>query len=151
MKIIKIKESELVHLVKSVIEEKELTNEQLLKGLGDKIKSGVNKVAQKVADITKPQAIAEPKKETGRDFNQIRAEWSKINSDMSNMNGFGEAIGMYEHSIHSEARIDAVAAIMKKMNKQEATFGSEIVDEALFKLPNGNYHQMIILKPTNIK
>jgi len=149
MKVIKLKESELVDLVKSVIAENKLTNEQLLKGLGDKIKSGVNKVAQKVADITKPEAIAEPVKEKGRDLDQIKAEWSKINSDMSNMNGFGESIGATENAVEMQAAFKARVAILKKMNKQEASFGTEIVDQALFKLPNGSYHKLIVMKPVN--
>jgi hypothetical protein len=149
MKVIKLKESELVDLVKSVIAENELTNEQLLKGLGDKIKSGVNKVAQKVADITKPKTIQEPATQKGRDLDQLRSEWIKVNADTTNMKGFGEFISPDMSMARSGAGLKARAAILKKMNKQSASFGAEIVDEATFQLENGSYHNLVIMQPTN--
>lgn len=149
MKIIKLTESELVGLVKKVIKENEQANEQLLKNIGDKIKTGVNKVAQKVVNATQKQQPAEPVKDAGRDLDQLKTEWSKTNSDMTNMNGFGEAIGQTENAATSQGQFKARVAILNKMKKQSASFGSEIVDEAYFRLENGNYHYLVIMKPTN--
>ena len=40
--------------------------------------------------------------------------------------------------------------ILKKLNKQQAKFGSVIVDEALFQLENGNYIKLIVLELTKV-
>lgn len=142
MKKIKITESQLRNLI---------INEQLLKGIGDKIKSGINNVAQKVVSVTQkqPGQAATNPEQKGRTLEQLRPEWLKINTDTSNMNGFGESIGQTESAVSMQASFQARVAILKKMNKQQASFGTEIVDEALFELPNGNYHKLIILKPVD--
>lgn len=125
-----------------------LIQEQLLKNLGNKIKSGVQNVVNKV-NGAQPVA-ASPQSAPGRNLDKLRAEWSKVNSDMSNKNGYGEGRSNNENGARTSAMLNADAAIMKKLGKQTATFGSEIVDQALFKLENGTFVQLIILEPVNI-
>lgn len=135
MKKIKITESQLKKLV---------VNEQLLKNLGDKIKSGVQNVVDKVKGGS-PDA-ASPQKKSGRDLDQLKAEWSKINQDMNNMTGFGEAIGQNLNAAMTQAQMAARVAILKKMKTQRATISSYVIDEATFQLENGNYHYMVLIK-----
>lgn len=151
MKKIKLTETQLKKL---------MMNEQLLKNLGDKIKSGVQNVSDKVK--TGVQNIANkvaPNKEItvpgnppskGRDLEQLRAEWSKINLDKSNMKGYGEAVSPNENAAHNSAMMNARVAILKKLGKQQAKFGSNIVDEALFQLENGNYIKLVVVELTKV-
>ena len=122
------------------------TNEQLLKNLGNKIKSGVQNVVDKVKggqnkEITQPGTINK-----GRELEQLRSEWTKINQDMSNMTGFGEAVSPSLSSVRMHAQFKAKAEILKKLGKQQATFGSDIIDEATFQLENGNYINLVLIK-----
>lgn len=139
MKKIKITESQLKNL---------MVNEQGLKGLGNKIKTGVQNVVNKVTG--KSPDAASPQEPVGRDMDKLKAEWSKINQDMSNMRGYGEAVGQTESSVHTAAMMKAKAAILKKLNKPYATFGADIVDEATFRLENGNYFKMVVLELTKV-
>jgi hypothetical protein len=142
MKKIKITESQLKRLV---------VNEQLLKNIGDKIKTGVKDVVGKVKGAIQNKEVPQPgKPDKGRDLEQLRAEWSKINQDTSNMRGYGEAVGQQENSAKTAAMMKARMAILKKLNKQQAKFGSVIVDEALFQLENGNYIKLIVLELTKV-
>jgi len=137
MKKIKLTEAQLKRL---------LANEQLLKNLGDKIKSGVQNVVDKVKggqnkEVTQPGTINK-----GRDLEQLRAEWTKINQDTTNMSGYGEAVSPTLSSARMQAQVKARVVILKKLGKQEATFGSDIVDEATFQLENGNYVNLVLIK-----
>ncbi len=142
MKKIKLTEEQLQRL---------MTNEQLLKNLGDKIKTGVQNAVDKVKGAIQNKEIPQPGKPTkGRDLDQLRAEWSKINQDKSNMKGYGEAVGQNENSATTAAMMNARVAILKKMGKQQAKFGSQIVDEAMFQLENGNYMKLVVLEPGKV-
>jgi hypothetical protein len=66
------------------------------------------------------------------------------------MRGYGEAVGQQENSAKTAAMMKARMAILKKLNKQQAKFGSVIVDEALFQLENGNYIKLIVLELTKV-
>lgn len=142
-KIIRLTETDLTNLVKRVI------NEQGLKNIGDKIKTGAQNVVNKVTGGTPDSDSNQEKK--GRDLNQLRTEWSKINQDTSNMKGYGEGVSPNISAAHTSAMMNADVAILKKMGKQEATFGSTIVDEATFQLKNGNYIKLVVLEPTRIQ
>ncbi len=138
MKKIKITEDQLKRLV---------VNEQLLKNLGDKIKTGVQNAVDKVKGITQNKEITQPgKPDKGRDLEQLRAEWSKINQDKSNMKGYGEAVGQNENATTTAAMMNARVAILKKLGKQHAKFGADIIDEAMFQLENGNYMKLVVLE-----
>jgi hypothetical protein len=141
MKKIKITESQLKRLV---------INEQLLKNVGDRIKTGVQNMVNKVVpnkEITIPGTS--PSK--GRNLEQLRTEWSKINQDTSNRRGYGEGVSTNLNAARTSAKMNADVAILKKMGKQQATFGSIIVDEATFQLENGNYINLVIIEPNNIQ
>jgi len=128
-----------------------VVNEQLLKNIGDKIKTGVKDVVGKVKGAIQNKEVPQPgKPDKGRDLEQLRAEWSKINQDTSNMRGYGEAVGQQENSAKTAAMMKARMVILKKLNKQQAKFGSVIVDEALFQLENGNYIKLIVLELTKV-
>ncbi len=142
MKKIKITEDQLQRL---------MVNEQLLKNIGDKIKAGVQNVVGKVKGAIQNKEIPQAgKPDKGRDLEQLRAEWSKINQDTSNMKGYGEAVGQNENSTTTSAMMKAKSAILKKLNKQQARFGSVIIDEALFQLENGNYIKLVVLELTKV-
>lgn len=142
-------------------------NEQLLKNLGQKIKSGVstgmdqlktgiNKVATKVANSTAPAQADQPaspepaqgqNQAKGRNYEEVKAEWSKVNSDMSNTNGFGEGVSKDLNIAKSQGELNARAAILHKMGKSQASFSSSILDDALWQLPNnGGYNYLVIMQ-----
>jgi hypothetical protein len=143
MKKIKITESQLNKL---------MVKEQILKNLGDKIKTGAQNVVNKVSGkVSGPQPVAaSPQTAPGRNLDQLKAEWSKVNQDMSNMRGYGEAVGQTESSVKMAAMLNAKSAILKKIGKSSARFGVEIKEEALFRLENGNLIKLIVLEPNNI-
>jgi hypothetical protein len=142
MKKIKITESQLKRLV---------LKEQGLKNIGNKIKAGVQGVVDKVKGVTQNKEVPQPgKPDKGRDLEQLRTEWSKINQDTSNMRGYGEAVGQKENSVRTVAMMKAKTAILKKLNKPQARFGSIIVDEALFQLENDNYIKLVVLELTKV-
>lgn len=134
MKKIKITESQL----------KRILNEQLLKNIGDKIKTGVQNVVSKVNGVQRD--AASPQKQPDRTLEQVRADWTKINQDKTNMTGFGEAVGQTENAARTQSHVRARVEILKKLGKQQATFGSDIVDEAMFQLENGNYVSLVLIK-----
>lgn len=141
-------------------------NEQLLKNLGQKIKSGVstgmdqlktgiNKVATKVASATAQTPAQAPAQEPaqgqnqakGRKYEEVKAEWSKVNTDMSNTNGFGEGVSKDLNLAKDQAELNARAAILHKMGKSQASFSSSIVDEAVWQQPNnGGYNYLVIMQ-----
>jgi hypothetical protein len=138
MKKIKITEEQLQRL---------MVSEQLLKNLGSKIKTGVQNVVDKVKGAIQNKEVPQPgKPDKGRDLEQLRAEWSKINQDKSNMKGYGEAVGQNENITMTAAMMNARVAILKKMGKQQAKFGADIVDEALFQIENGNYMKLVVIE-----
>jgi hypothetical protein len=147
MKKIKITESQLNKLMK----------EQAIKKLGDKIKAGgdkikdgVQNVVNKVTGSGAQPVAASPQTAPGRNLDELKAEWSKVNQDMSNMRGYGEAVGQTESSVKMAAMLNAKSAILKKIGKPSARFGVEIKEEALFKLENGNLIKLVVLEPNNI-
>ena len=142
MKKIKISESQLKRL---------LVKEQGLKNIGNKIKAGIQNVADKVKGAIQNKEIPQPgKQDKGRNLDQLKAEWSKINQDTSNTKGYGEAVGQTENSVRTAAMMKAKAAILKKLNKPQARFGSNIVDQAMFQLENGNYIYLVVLELTKV-
>ena len=125
--------------------------------LGGKIQTGVNQVAQKIADKTKPkqQVIQEPQQK-GKTYEEIRAEWTKINSDMTNMRGFGEGTSREQNLARQMGELNARVAIIKKMGKQNAQFGSTIYygenDEfapKLFMTKDGVYNYLVVMEKTD--
>jgi hypothetical protein len=134
-------------------------DEQMFKGLGDKLKTvagkagqaiqtGVHNVAQKVADVTQKQGeITNPtnSQNKGRDYNQLKTEWSKINTDTTNTKGFGEGVSKDMNIAKQMGEMNARAAMLKKMGKNEASFGSSIVDEATFQNQDGTYNYLVVL------
>jgi len=125
--------------------------------LGGKIQTGVNQVAQKIADKTKPQqqVIQEPQQK-GKTYEEIRAEWTKINSDMTNMRGFGEGTSREQNLARQMGELNARVAILKKMGKQNAQFGSTIYygenDEfapKLFMTKEGVYNYLVVMEKTD--
>jgi hypothetical protein len=125
--------------------------------LGGKIQTGVNQVAQKIADKTKPQqqVIQEPQQK-GKTYEEIRAEWTKINSDMTNMRGFGEGTSREQNLARQMGEFNARVAIIKKMGKQNAQFGSTIYygenDEfapKLFMTKEGVYNYLVVMEKTD--
>jgi hypothetical protein len=130
--------------------------EQFLKGLGDKIKTGVNKVAQTIVDKTKPQQQTTQPQQKGKTYEEIRAEYSKVNSDMTNMRGFGEGSSRDESLARQMGEFNGRVAIMKKMGKQNAQFGSTIYygdnDEyapKMFVTKDGIYNYLVVMEKTN--
>jgi hypothetical protein len=162
MKKIIITESQLAKLIQEQ-GLKSLWNDKVkpgLKNIGDKAVDVINKGAQKVADATASkqpeqqptqQQTQQPETKRGKTLEQLRAEWAKVNTDTSNMNGFGESVATQRSSGYTAAAFRARIAILKKMGKQEASFGTELVDQETFTLPNGNTHTLIIFKPTTIQ
>lgn len=124
-------------------------NEQLLKNIGQKIKSGIENIKSQITPDKEINIPGDPPSK-GRDLNVLRTEWSKINSDMSNMNGFGEGKSQQEHMARTAAITNAQLAIMKKFGKNQMSFGYEILDEALF-LENDVYTKLIVIKPVRIQ
>lgn len=163
-KVIKLKESDITKLVKAVIEEQKFMEkvknfankaDQKLTDFANKadqtIKKTAGKVGEKLSNYS--QSGNEPtqeqipgKKPEGRNFEQTRAEFAKVNQDMSRKTGFGEAVGQNENASRTQAMMAAKAVILKKLGVNEATFGSRIVDEAMFQLPNGNKHYMVVIE-----
>lgn len=115
--------------------------------VGNKIHTGVNQVAQKVINSTQqPQQSIQPVENT---LEQIRTEWSKINTDMSNMKGFGEGISKDENITGNMAQLNARIAILKKMGKTNGTISASVIDEKLFKDVDGTFHRFVIMEPNN--
>lgn len=127
----------------------EEVDEQFFKGLKDKVSQIKDKVTQAVKPSKEVTQAGRPPQ--GRDLDQLKSEWSKINANTSDLRGYGEATGPNLNSIKTAAEMAAKTAIMKKLNRQQASFGVEIKDEAVFQLENGNYIQLIVLEPNNIK
>lgn len=155
-KVIKLKESDITKLVKAVIEEQLMQKlGNLANKAGQAVKNTAGKVGEKLTNFSKSGEETQPqqqtipgKKEAGRNFEQTRAEFAKVNQDMTRKTGFGEAIGQNENASRTQAMMMAKAVILKKLGVSEATFGSTIVDEAMFQLPNGNKHYMVVIELT---
>jgi hypothetical protein len=152
-RVIKLKESDITNLVKAVIEEQKFM--QKLGDLANKanqaIKTTAGKVGEKLTNYSKSneepaQQQIPGKKPEGRNFEQTRAEFAKANQDMSRKTGFGEAVGQNENAVRTQATMSAKATILKKLGISEGTFGTRIIDEAMFQLPNGNKHYMIVIE-----
>jgi hypothetical protein len=145
--------NEEINTIKSIMG----LEEQLLKGLGDKIKTGVNKVAQTIVDKTKPQQQqAQSQQQKSKTYEEIRAEYSKVNSDMTNMRGFGEGSSRDESMAKQMGEFNGRVAIMKKMGKQNSQFGSTIYygdnDEfapKMFMTKDGVYNYLVVMEKTD--
>jgi len=151
-KVIKLKESDITKLVKAVIEEQLMQKlGNLANKAGQAVKNTAGKVGEKLTNFSKsgeePQQQTIPgKKPDGRDFEQTRAEFAKVNQDMTRKTGFGEAVGQNDNASRTQAMMRAKAVILKKMNATEAVFSFRIIDEAMFQLPNGNKHYMVVIE-----
>jgi hypothetical protein len=66
------------------------------------------------------------------------------------MKGYGEAVGQNQSSVTTAAMMNARVAILKKMGKQQAKFGADIVDDALFQLENGNYMKLVVIELSKV-
>ena len=120
---------------------------QNFQGLKDKVKQGVSFVQSKLQKKQdEPQNITIPGKPSkSRDLDKTREEWSKYNNDSTTSKAFGEAVGQTESAARMAARANARTQIFKKMKTDQASFGSFIVDEAMWQLPNGNYQAMVVM------
>ena len=154
-KVIKLKESDITKLVKAVLEEQKFMEKvgNFANKAGQAVKNTAGKVGEKLTNFSKsgegPQQQTIPgKKPDGRDFEQTRAEFAKVNQDMTKNTGFGEAIGQNENSLRTQAMLSARNAILKKLGVNFARFGAVIIDEAMFQLPNGNKHYMVVIELT---
>lgn len=152
-KVIKLKESDITKLVKAVLEEQKFMEKvgNFANKAGQAVKNTAGKVGEKLTNFSKsgegPQQQTIPgKKPDGRDFEQTRAEFVKVNQDMSKKTGFGEAVGQNDNVSRTQAMMRAKAVILKKMNATEAVFSFRIIDEAMFQLPNGNKHYMVVIE-----
>ena len=123
-----------------------VTEQQFIKNLGNKIKTGVNNLVKKVSGQSQPET---PSPSKGRDPNQVKAEWSKINSDMSNKKGFGDSISQDISTAQQQGESKARAAILKKLGTTSSSFGTKVVDSALFKLNDGTYNYLCVLEMTS--
>ncbi len=154
-KIIKLKESDITKLVKAVLEEQKFMEKvgDFANKAGQAIKKTAGKVGEKLTNYSKSgeeptQQQIPDKKPDGRNFEQTRAEFAKVNQDMTKNTGFGEAIGQNENSLRTQAMLSARNAILKKLGVNFARFGAVIIDEAMFQLPNGNKHYMVVIELT---
>lgn len=125
-----------------------VTEQQFIKNLGNKIKTGVNNLIKKVSGQSQPETPA-PAPSKGRDPNQVKTEWSKINSDMSNKKGFGDSISQDISTAQQQGESKARAAILKKLGTTSSSFGTKVVDSALFKLNDGTYNYLCVLEMTS--
>ena len=154
-KIIKLKESDITKLVKAVLEEQKFMEKvgNFANKAGQAIKKTAGKVGEKLTNYSKSgeeptQQQIPGKKPDGRNFEQTRAEFAKVNQDMTKNTGFGEAVGQNENSLRTQAMLLARNAILKKLGVNFARFGAVIIDEAMFQLPNGNKHYMVVIELT---
>jgi hypothetical protein len=115
--------------------------------LGSKIQTGVNQVAQKIADKTKSQPQQQATQQPiAKTMEEVRNEWSKINSDMSNMKGFGYSKSKDEHIVREMGQMNGRIAIMKKMGKTDVTISASPIDEKLYKDKDGTFHYLVIME-----
>lgn len=113
--------------------------------------SFLNKVKEKIqGTFAKKDSQPDAPQDKPRTYEQLKADWSKVNSDTTNMNGFGEGKSSDMHMAGTMAEMNARAAILKKLGVSQASFGSEIVDEALFQNKDKSYIKLIILSANNI-
>ena len=114
--------------------------------IGNKIQTGVNQVAQKIADKTKSQPQQQTTQQPiAKTMEEVRNEWSKINSDMSNMKGFGYSTSKDEHIVREMGQMNGRIAIMKKMGKTDVTISASPIDEKLYKDKDGTFHYLVIM------
>ena len=113
--------------------------------------SFLNKVKEKIqGTFAKKDSQPDAPQDKPRTYEALKAEWSKVNSDTTNMNGFGEGKSYDMQMAGTMAEMNARAAILKKLGVSQASFGSEIVDEALFQNKDKSYIKLIILSANNI-
>ena len=128
----------------------EVLEEQVLQNMRDRLKTATQNVGNKISSIVnKNQTQNTPQQSTqttGRTYEQVKAEWSKINQDMTDMRAFGEAVGQTESSVQMAGQFNAKKVLLQKLGKQKATFGSYPIDEAMFQLPNGNYQYLVLMQ-----
>jgi hypothetical protein len=114
--------------------------------IGNKIQTGVNQVAQKIADKTKSQPQQQTTQQPiAKTMEEVRNEWSKINGDMSNMKGFGYSTSKDEHIVREMGQMNGRIAIMKKMGKTDVTISASPIDEKLYKDKDGTFHYLVIM------
>jgi hypothetical protein len=148
MKII-ITESQTKRLIEDINEQKLWDRvKSSAQNLGSKIQTGVNKINDKFQSgldqvTNKVEKAQQPVSQT---YEQIRAEWMKVNSDMSNMKGFGEGTSKDESLAKQQAEMNGRLAIMKKMGKNNVTISAYAIDEKLFKDSDGTFHNLVIME-----
>jgi len=111
-KIIKLKESDITKLVKAVLEEQKFMEKvgNFANKAGQAIKKTAGKVGEKLTNYSKSgeeptQQQIPGKKPEGRSFEQTRAEFAKVNQDMTKNTGFGEAVGQNENSLRNTSNV----------------------------------------------
>jgi hypothetical protein len=112
----------------------------------------LDKVKQKIQGAFTKKDSQQPAapQEKSRNYEELKAEWSKINADTSNMNGFGEGRSVDLNMARTMADMNARTAILKKIGTNKASFGTEIVDEVLFQNTDKSYIKLIVMSPNNI-
>ena len=126
--------------------------------VGDAVQTGVHNASQKIADMTKKPEQQQPAPEQKKCRNpyvnciqpeQVDAlmkEWSAVNNDMSNFKGFGTGISKNDSLAQQMAEMAARTVILKKLKKNNASFGTEMIDITYCDLPNGTIQYFVILE-----
>jgi hypothetical protein len=92
----------------------------------------------------------------GKTYEEIVSEYNKINSDMTNLRGFGEGSSRDMSLAMKQGEFNARIAILKKMGKSNAEFGTTIYygdnDEykpRTFRTKDGIYNYLVVMEKTN--
>ena len=79
-----------------------------------------------------------------RNYQQIKSEWSKINSDIRDRRGFGEGVSPSFKLAKQTAEQNAKTILTKKVENNH--FTTEVKD-VLVKKIKGRYHYIVLLYP----
>jgi hypothetical protein len=135
-------EVERMHKIMGLEEQKWLDKvKTAAQNVGNKIQAGVNQVMQN----TPHQTAAT--QQNDKTLEQVRAEWSKINTDLSNSKGFGEGVSKDESLARQMAELNGRAAILKKMGKTSGSISANVIDQKLFANSDGTYDCLVIMGP----
>ncbi len=127
--------------------------------VGNAVQTGVHNASQKIADMTKKpeqqQQTTPTQKKCRHPYvnciqpEQVEAlmkEWSAVNTDMTNFKGFGTGTSKDENIAQQMAEMAARIIILKKLKKNNASFGSELIDITYCDHPNGTIQYFVILE-----
>ena len=115
---------------------------------GTAIQTGVHNVSQKIADVTQKQPTQQTQqpKPQGRNYEQLKAEWSKVNTDTSSTQGFGEGNSKNESGARQIGNFQASVIVRKKANKSVSV---RIIDDATFQTADGIYNYLVLMDIDN--